>query len=118
MLEIFTYKNKYGSVMLEVMGEYQHVSKFHAEDVPENCFISMDEAEQIALITDNLKIQECFSKDLKKIYIIRHKNANTAVLCKPYNLNYMYGKNCTEAIKQARSYAVDMKIIKKVLDKN
>jgi hypothetical protein len=50
--------NKHGSVVLRGIGDIRHISEIRgAADVPSDCWLSIEQAEQIALITGNQGIQ-------------------------------------------------------------
>ena len=54
------FNNKFGSLTLELVTRDKLISTISSKDVPENCFIDIDTAEQIALITGNHHVQLSF----------------------------------------------------------
>lgn len=91
-----SYSNKFGWVNLELVGRYKSVSEIRSGDVPENCFIDIEIAEQIVLISDNHRVQIAFPMDkdnkLGRPYIIVHETANAGCIARVIDIEYM-GKN-------------------------
>lgn len=99
------YKNKYGSLTLELAGPYQAVSSIHSKDVDPQLLFSIDEAEKIALITGNVDIQLCFcSADRSKAFVIHHQSGSVAAVCKLVNLDFDKGVNATSVLARPDSY--------------
>lgn len=92
-----TYENKYGSVTLTPVTDYMNISEVSANKLPviqEHTF-SMEDAERIALITDNRSIQISFPWILEQghprrndAYVVHHQSPSTVCLCH-VELNYM-----------------------------
>jgi hypothetical protein len=88
------YENRYGSLEVEVLESYREVSGILSKDVAEHLFFSVDDAEKIALITGNNDVQICFAAyNRSKAFLIHHKEASLAAVCRVSNLNYTSGKN-------------------------
>jgi hypothetical protein len=84
------YHNRYGNLTLDLVTDFQSVRNFSFAMVPQDCVITIDQAEQIALITDNRRLQVCFCPDdLRKCYVIVHNSASTAALAKVSCLNFI-----------------------------
>ena len=94
------FANKYGSLELEVVTYYKEVSTIHSIDVDPSLLFSIDDAEKIALITGNKGIQICFvASDRSKAFLIHHKEASLAAVCRVSSLNYTSGKNPTKELE-------------------
>lgn len=98
---IITYSNKYGCVELEIVGEYTHVSTFHANMINSEFFFTIDEAEKLALITENNRLQVCFDpKSLKRAYVIVHKSSSVAALTRIKSMKFYDGINATNELSR------------------
>lgn len=86
----FTFSNKHGSVTLEAVAESQPVKAFRRSDAPPECLLTWDEIEQIALITDQVRLQPLVGPDLvnKAQAFIRHDTTSSAGWVKVVELNY------------------------------
>ena len=101
------YKNHYGEAVIEIVSDYMSIKKVTRKYVPKGCWFNMDQAEQIALITDNRHLQIGFSEDLRHAYVIHHKNANTVAYCKVTSINFYTksGESAREILAQEHSVA-------------
>jgi hypothetical protein len=84
------YENEYGKLVLELITPYQHISKIHSKEVPDDCFFDLDTAEQIVLITDNKKSQVAFTEWTKnaKGYLIVHESPSSACVVRIIEMQY------------------------------
>lgn len=80
MNELLKYRNQYGFLILELITPFMHVSNINIDKALETSFkelitISLHEAEQVALITDNKSIQivNVFG-EIDEAYILYHKS--------------------------------------------
>lgn len=80
------YENKYGTVELETVTDFIPVSRVNGDMCPEP--LTLETLEKVALITDNIHIQSCLTKDLKRGYCIFHAASNIAAVCKVVHLDY------------------------------
>lgn len=81
--DVINYKNEFGELNLRIVGEFVDVSKILSSDpmVKENSF-SLDDAEKIALITDNNGIQLSFDMKNGSSFVIAHQSGSVAAICK------------------------------------
>ena len=101
-MENLVYQNKYGRLELQP-GEYQNVSDIHSKDLDEDVFFGIDEAEKIALITENKNIQLAFAyPELKKAFVLHHKSFDAAAVCRVVSLEFTGGVNPQEEIERLR----------------
>lgn len=91
MSERFTYQNRYGSVELETIEEYRHVSTVYGKDVPPEVVYSLSTAEQLVLITENRHIQIgiIFPLQREQVYILKHASASQVALCRIVSLKFV-----------------------------
>lgn len=77
-----SYQNKYGRAELTPVTQLMPVQAISVASCPEARANSIDleQAEQLALITDNHGIQVCFAS-FDVIYVIAHETARTAAIC-------------------------------------
>lgn len=83
---MITYKNLYGELDLIPITHYQPLSNISLAKMPEidSVLISLEEAEQVTLITESKDIQvafPCLTTD-RTAYVIHHQSANVACVCK------------------------------------
>jgi hypothetical protein len=84
-----TYKNKYGCLEIEIVGPYQKVSTIRCKDIDERYSFDMDTAKKIALITENNRVQLCFSSgNLNKVFLVHHQSSSMAAVCKIVSLDF------------------------------
>jgi hypothetical protein len=95
--EVIPYKNRYGTVELEIMTESYPVSAIRSTMVPEEYMIDIDTAEAVALITENRHLQMS-SKDLRKYYILFHNNASSVQIVRIKSLSLIEGVNPRQEI--------------------
>lgn len=94
------YENKYGFLELEVVGDYKPVETIYSRDVSEACLFTIDEAEQIALITGNFGIQISFaSPNFKRAFVIRHESFGIAAVCRIKRLMFDGAINAQEELE-------------------
>lgn len=82
------YKNNYGQLELELVSEYIPVSTIKGSNISDSLKFSLETAEQIALITENRKIQICIPLDWK-VYVIIHNSPSTAAIAKIKSLDFI-----------------------------
>lgn len=86
------YSNKYGSVVFEQIENYHSVREISSKDYDESLFFNIETGEQIALITENDKIQlSCVWKNGKltdKMYIIHHASPSLGAVCKLIDIKF------------------------------
>jgi hypothetical protein len=88
-MKTIEYKNKYGSLVLEIIGDYRDISGVKSKDLDQSLFFSIDIAEQMALITGNKDIQISFSyPDLKKAFVIHHQSSAVVALCRIVSIGF------------------------------
>jgi hypothetical protein len=78
------YRNKYGQATLTPVTDVLHISAISASKMPgliSQVQLSIEEAEQLALITENRHIQITYSMETKQFYVVHHVTANTVQLC-------------------------------------
>ena len=86
--ETLTFKNKYGTLVIEPVGEVVYVRDIHGKDTPKELWFDMDTAEKIALITENWHVQLCIHS-LKEVYLIAHTACEKAFRVKIVTLEYI-----------------------------
>lgn len=87
----YFYKNKYGSLEIEVIGPYQDVTKMRVKDQPSSTYFTINEAEKIALITGNKDIQIAFEyPSYKNACLVHHSisNPRLAAVCRIVSLDF------------------------------
>lgn len=86
----YTYENRYGRLVTEVTGEYQRASGISCKKLglDDSYFFSIDDAEKIALITDNRGIQIAPMVERRAAYLIHHKTGKIAAVCKVVSLDW------------------------------
>lgn len=85
------YKNKFGSLTLAPIGAYKPISTIHSRDLSDadGVFFSLEDAEKIALITGNRRIQIVpVGKDFEKFFVIHHESPSSGAVCKVEKLVY------------------------------
>ena len=105
--QIITYAHKkYGTLTLKQFTPYMNVGEFHSSKVPSDCFFSIEDAEKIALITENRMVQLCPVMDKigtsVPFYLVVHSSASEACLVQPIEINYI-GDNPKKEIQDAAS---------------
>jgi hypothetical protein len=82
-----TYANEFGEVILEPVTDFMPISEITRDKLPiiNDMLISMDQAEQVALITENRRayINICFPllPVDKAAFAIKYSSANRAAVC-------------------------------------
>lgn len=100
-----TFSNHYGTLELMNVTDFQPVGVYHFEMVPADCLMTMEQAEQIALITGNKKIQLCFKMGhLDTPYIVVHDSSSTAALAKIVSLNFMHKNDARNELARIGKY--------------
>jgi len=99
------YNNHYGSLTLDIVGEEQLARNFTSADVPDDCFIDLNTAEEVALITENRGIQIAFRwitekevPDPKQGYILLHRSPSVVVLTRLSSLDYTHSTGPRDAL--------------------
>ena len=97
----FEFSNKHGNVTLEAVAASQPVKAFRREDAPPECLLTWDEIEQIALITDQVRLQPLLGPDMvnKANAFIRHDTTSSAGWVKVVTLNYTGKKSAQDQIE-------------------
>ena len=99
------YKNKYGQLELEVMGEYRAVSTIHCRDIEDSYSFGLDDSEKIVLITGGVDIQLCFTiGNLNKVFLIHHRSASMAAVCRVISLQFNRDINETRELARPNPY--------------
>ena len=103
-----SFSNSYGTVSVTPVTEFMAVSgirKTHAQ-AKANTF-SLDDAEKIALITENRKIQICphFMPMDGLAYLILHDSPSTAAICKVEIKNFSCNKSAADEISMLNRMA-------------
>ena len=104
---IIRYMNKYGSVTLETVSEFVHVSKVRSEDINPEYFLDIGRAEQIALVTENEKLQPAMvmhGDNKGKIFILHHKDSSTCAVVKASSVEFASGVNPQEEIRRLNRF--------------
>ena len=98
IIEMF---NQYGSLKLEIIGEYQDVSGIHSRNLNKELFFDIETAEKIALITENRGIQlSVFSGDHSKMFVVHHATSSSAAVCKLVELKFKEEINARDEIER------------------
>ena len=83
------YENKYGRLEFKIVAPYQKVSTINSKDIDDSLFFTIDDAEKIALITENRHIQIVFCyPNLKKAYLLHHSSCSVCAPCKIISLDF------------------------------
>jgi hypothetical protein len=94
------YSNNYGYLEIEPIEDYHAVGEISSKNYNKSLFFSIDIAEQIVLITDNVKIQtSCVFPDMDKMFLIHHLTGSTGAVCKINKLEFTSLVNPTEEIE-------------------
>lgn len=101
----YVYENKYGRVEIEVVGSPSPVNSFHAKDIDSDYFFSLEDAEKIALITENRHIQIGFSPKFDG-YLLYHSSPSTAALCKVVNVSFGSDFNAREELARPNPFFI------------
>ena len=96
------FENKFGKVVLEAIEEPRPVSSIFVKQVPIEHRLTWNEVEQIALISDQIRLQPLLSNDLgkKSCGVIRHATTSTAGICKVVSLTYTGEMSAKHQINQ------------------
>ena len=95
------YRNRYGSLSLAVVSDFLKVSEINDSIVADEYRITLDQAEQIALITGNRSIQIGLCP---KPYIVWHLNVSHACICKISSLYFYPELNAREILEKLYLY--------------
>lgn len=102
----FTYTHDKGTLVLApvtAVMDVKNVSFKTAE--PHDCFITIEQAEQVAVITDNRNIQVCFGNMGKSIYVFQHTSPQTGYICRIESLNFnTKSETAQQYIERMRQY--------------
>lgn len=95
------FKNEYGSATLEIDGEFKAIKDLgRVRDLPEEFIFSIDDAEKLALISENRYIQISFdSSNLRRCAVIVHDSASTGAWAKIKELNFKEGIDAQEELR-------------------
>jgi hypothetical protein len=95
-----TYSNEYGILEFETIEDYHAVKEISSKNYDGKLFFSIDIAEQIVLITDNVKIQtSCVFPDMNKMFLIHHLSGSIGAVCKITKLEFTSLVKPTEEIE-------------------
>ena len=102
MNELIKFENEYGygTLVLETITEYMPVKDIHSSMVSEEFRFNFNIAGQIALITNNRKIQMGLIGNTKLLFIIHHKSCSIAAICRIKELNYTSSADSMEEIER------------------
>ena len=75
-------ENKYGKVKIKIVENFMTISEFGTIATHKNVpFFNLEDAEKIALITENRHIQIAFNqKNMSEAYLVVHKSSNEIAL--------------------------------------
>ena len=76
------YSNRYGKVILEIDDSIINVSEVKGDNLPEDYYFDIKDAEQIALISSNERLQLAYNQTIKKFYGVYHLTPTTVSLFK------------------------------------
>ena len=96
------YNNEYGNLEFELFDieGFREVGEISSENIDNNLFFDIDIAEQIALITQNVRVQVGFVFPTNgKAYLIYHQSSNMGAVCKITKLEFTSKVNPTEEIE-------------------
>lgn len=85
--DVFTLSNRHGSCELVAASDPRPVRGMRLEDAPAECIVSMVEVEQVALITDQVRLQPVIGSTTR-CALIRHDTTSTAAFVRVRALNY------------------------------
>lgn len=94
-----TYQNKYGFLEFEVIEAYREVATIHSKDLQQDVFFEIDDAEKIALITENKGIQLSVNQGHTKMFLIHHKTSNIAAVCRVIKIDFNSKFNAREILE-------------------
>lgn len=103
------YQNRYGSVRLVPVTPYGPVSGYRTDTSPPELLVSLDDAERIALITENRRVNYGFNLREGRGIIIHHEGPNRAAVCRVEDLAFTRDLNPTDELgrlNQMQSIAV------------
>jgi len=102
----YLYSNEFGRVTLEPVTAFMPVSLISIDKLTEikDVLLTLEEAEQVALITENKRVSMCFSfslKSNKSVCIVQYSSANRAAVCRVIfdGFNTSSGLSAQEQIK-------------------
>jgi len=98
------FENRFGKVRLELRSDYKPVSELgRVKELPSDLHITLEQAEQIVLITDNRGIQIVpnFPDNLRQCAVVSHKSASVAAWVKVAELTYTGPEDASQAIRDA-----------------
>lgn len=96
----FRFSNPYGSLEVSPRTPLMPIKDIRSEIVPEDCWLSVDEAEKIALIISNEGIQMCFKNGL--FYLILHTGPSLGAIYQVRNLEFHSDETPQSLLEQAR----------------
>jgi hypothetical protein len=98
------YANDYGRARLTPVTAYLPLAELpKAHQMADNCFFSVDDAERLALITGNHRIQCAFAMDRTAFYVVHHNSSDTAALCRMQIEYFACDQSPQAEIEQANS---------------
>lgn len=99
MNQSINYANKYGSVELITVSEYQNISGIRGVDIDSCNKYPIDTLEQFVLISENRKIQVSLGWPLQEIgYIMHHRSASEVAICRISKIDFSSDVNAQEEI--------------------
>lgn len=100
-MERIVYENKYGRLEIEVVGAYRAVGLIRCRDLDPSLSFTIDQAEQISLITDNRGIQVCFqAPEYQHVFLLHHESSGLAAECRIVNLQFTARVNAQDEIER------------------
>lgn len=103
---MLTYQNKYGKVILEIVGPYQDIRTMRVKDQCPSSYFTLNEAEQIALITGNKNLQIAFEFPYhKNACVFHHISSGLAALCKVVSIEFNNNINAPNELERLNSIA-------------
>jgi hypothetical protein len=106
---VVTYANNYGSLKLAIAGEYRNVGSIRGAALPEDVFVSIEDAEKIALITDNRRIQIGFAgMDPKRGFVMHHASQGRPAVYRVAEMDFKPGVDATKELERPAWYSAGM----------
>ncbi len=97
----FTFENKHGNVTLEAVTAPRPIAGRYIKDAPPECLISWDTMEQIALITDQVRLQPFIGDSLEApCAFVRHSSPSEVGWVKVITLEYTTKAPAHEQIEE------------------
>lgn len=103
------FENEYGRVVFERVSEYKPVREAgRVRDLPQDVRITLEQAEQVALITGNAGIQVAPNmENLRECAVLSHASSSVAAWVRVKELVYVGGRSATDVLRTTR-YALQV----------